>query len=180
MLQESTLVIIKADSVKRGLVGRILQKFEDIGLKITKLQLIVASEEQAQAHYAMGKDEKWLQAVGEKALSLYKSQSHAQKIFHSCNPIEIGKVIYQWSIKQLTKKSIVVVVLYGPNAVEKVKKVAGSHMPAELDLSTIRGMYSTDSLALSHAKRRALFNTIHRSTSRAEAKREISVWFPKE
>lgn len=44
--------MIKPDAVGRGLVSHIIQRFENTGLKIEKLELDVVSVEQAQANYA--------------------------------------------------------------------------------------------------------------------------------
>jgi len=44
--------MIKPDAVERGLVSHIIQRFENTGLRIEKLELDVVSVEQAQANYA--------------------------------------------------------------------------------------------------------------------------------
>ena len=49
---ERTLVLIKPDGVKRGLVGEILGRFERKGLKIVAARLIRAVPELANRHYA--------------------------------------------------------------------------------------------------------------------------------
>ncbi len=49
---ERTLVLIKPDGVKRGLVGEILSRFERRGLKILAAKLIQITPEFAQRHYA--------------------------------------------------------------------------------------------------------------------------------
>lgn len=58
MEQERTLVLIKPDGVKRALMGRILSRLEDAGLKIIGCKLIQADKELAKKHYAdhFGKD----------------------------------------------------------------------------------------------------------------------------
>jgi nucleoside-diphosphate kinase len=48
---EESLVFIKPDGVKRGLVGRVLQRFEDRGLEIKQLKLFSPSAEQVDKHY---------------------------------------------------------------------------------------------------------------------------------
>ncbi len=55
---ERTLVIIKPDGVKRGLVGDIISRFEKRGLKIVALKMTWLSEDLAQQLYAPheGKD----------------------------------------------------------------------------------------------------------------------------
>lgn len=49
--EERTFVAIKPDGVKRGLVGKIISKFEDKGFKIIGLKLLQVTAEQAAAHY---------------------------------------------------------------------------------------------------------------------------------
>ena len=48
---ERTLVIIKPDGVKRGLIGEILSRFEKRGLRISALKMIWLSEDMAQQLY---------------------------------------------------------------------------------------------------------------------------------
>jgi len=48
---EKTLILMKPDAVKRSLVGRILQRFEDVGLKIIASKMVWANEELAKKHY---------------------------------------------------------------------------------------------------------------------------------
>ncbi|MDD3436495.1 MAG: nucleoside-diphosphate kinase [Candidatus Gastranaerophilales bacterium] len=50
--EERTFVAIKPDGVKRGLIGRILTKFEDKGYKIVGLKMLQVSNELAAKHYA--------------------------------------------------------------------------------------------------------------------------------
>ncbi len=55
---EKTYLMIKPDGVQRGLIGRIVARFEDKGFKLVAAKLIVVTEEQAKRHYAEheGKD----------------------------------------------------------------------------------------------------------------------------
>jgi len=50
---ERTLVIVKPDGVQRGLVGEILRRFEQRGLKIVGLKLIQIERALAERHYAI-------------------------------------------------------------------------------------------------------------------------------
>ena len=47
-----TLVLCKPDAVERGLVGRILDRFEATGLRIVAMRMLVIDEELASRHYA--------------------------------------------------------------------------------------------------------------------------------
>jgi len=49
---EKTYVMIKPDAVRRGQVGRIVQRFEDVGLTIERMELGTLTDEQAAANYA--------------------------------------------------------------------------------------------------------------------------------
>ena len=51
MMKEQTLIIIKPDAVKRGLIGEILSRFEDKGFKIKKLEMTRLSEGDAKKFY---------------------------------------------------------------------------------------------------------------------------------
>ncbi len=50
-----TLVIVKPDGVQRGLVGKILARFEERGLKILTLKMVQVTRELAEKHYAVHK-----------------------------------------------------------------------------------------------------------------------------
>ncbi len=49
--EERTFVAIKPDGVKRGIMGRIIQKFEDKGFKIVGMKLLQVTPEMAEKHY---------------------------------------------------------------------------------------------------------------------------------
>jgi len=51
-MSERTLVLIKPDGVQRLLVGRILARFEERGLRIVGLKLVRADRALAERHYA--------------------------------------------------------------------------------------------------------------------------------
>jgi nucleoside-diphosphate kinase len=49
---QRTLVLLKPDAVRRGLVGQILGRFEAKGLSLVEMELRTITGEQADAHYA--------------------------------------------------------------------------------------------------------------------------------
>jgi nucleoside-diphosphate kinase len=51
MVIESTLLIVKPDGVRRGLIGEVLRRVEAKGLAIDRLQLITIPRETAEEHY---------------------------------------------------------------------------------------------------------------------------------
>ena len=48
---ERTLIIVKPDGVQRGLIGRVLSRIEEKGLRIAGLKLMSVSRELAETHY---------------------------------------------------------------------------------------------------------------------------------
>jgi len=48
---EKTFVMVKPDGVQRGLVGKILQRFEERGLKICAMKMMKIPKELAERHY---------------------------------------------------------------------------------------------------------------------------------
>ncbi|MDD2942548.1 MAG: nucleoside-diphosphate kinase [bacterium] len=53
---EKTLSIIKPDAVKKNVVGKILSRFEDAGLRIAGTKMLSLSAEQAGEFYAIHKE----------------------------------------------------------------------------------------------------------------------------
>lgn len=53
---ETTLIILKPDAVQRGLMGRIIGRFEDKGLQIVGCKLMQISQELAARHYEAHKE----------------------------------------------------------------------------------------------------------------------------
>jgi nucleoside-diphosphate kinase len=52
MAAESTLLIVKPDGVRRGLVGEVLRRVEGKGLSIAELRMMMIGRELAERHYA--------------------------------------------------------------------------------------------------------------------------------
>ena len=55
---DRTLIVIKPDGVRRGLVGRVLTRFEDKGFRILELRMLTFSKKDAEDFYSphVGKD----------------------------------------------------------------------------------------------------------------------------
>jgi nucleoside-diphosphate kinase len=56
MAEESTLLIVKPDAVRRGLIGEILRRVESKGLRIDELRLIRIDRATAEEHYGEHRD----------------------------------------------------------------------------------------------------------------------------
>ena len=49
--EERTFVALKPDAVKRGLMGKIIERFENKGLKIIGMKMLLVTNEIAEKHY---------------------------------------------------------------------------------------------------------------------------------
>lgn len=56
---ERTLILLKPDCVQRRLVGRILSRFEDKGLNVIAMKMMVVTPELAKQHYAEHVQKGW-------------------------------------------------------------------------------------------------------------------------
>ena len=176
MLKEQTLVLFKHDAIQRNLVGRIITRFEDTGLKLVGIKMILANDKISENHYPL--DENWAKQVYTKTKKVYDEKN---KEFPYKNHLEHGKTIQSWLISFLKEGPIIALILEGPHAVEIVRKIVGTTEPRQSAPGTIRGDYAmVESYALADNKKRVLRNLIHASDTPENAKREISVWFKKD
>lgn len=60
---EKTLVLIKPDAVQRGLVGRIVSRIEDKGLRIVGMKFLLVSDERARNLYAFHEGKSFFQSL---------------------------------------------------------------------------------------------------------------------
>jgi nucleoside-diphosphate kinase len=177
--EENTVVLIKPDGVKRGLIGEIVSRIEKRGLKIIALDMIWATKEQVDGHYP--KDEKWIARLGEKTKETYKKYGfNIKKELGTEDSKKIGKMVRGWLIDFMTSGPLVKVVVKGIHAIDMVRKLCGNTMPALAEMGTIRGDFSVDSPAAANRGKRAVHNIIHASETPKEAKHELAFWFSPE
>ncbi len=179
MIQQ-TLVLLKPDAVKRGLIGEIIKRFERVGLKIVACKLVKPSKDLADKHYPLERQE-FVEGIGKKTLENYKEMGvDPVSEIGSLDPYEIGKIVRGWLVEMITSDPVLAIVLEGPNAVEIVRKLVGHTLPVKADPGTIRGDFSFDSAFFANAKKRPIKNLIHASGNPEEAEYEISLWFTKD
>lgn len=174
--EEKTLVLIKPDGVKRGLIGEIIRRIEQRGLKIIALKMFQATREQIDNHYP--KDPKWVSRLGEKTLGTYEKYGlDPIKELGADKPEEIGKMVRSWILDFMTSGPLVKMVVQGVHAVDMVRKICGNTLPNLAEMGTIRGDYSVDSPALANAGKRGVHNIIHASETQEETAHELEYWF---
>jgi nucleoside-diphosphate kinase len=169
--QERSLVLLKPDTVQRSLVGEVIKRFEQTGLKIAAMKMVMATEEQLLTHY--NKTDEWYERKGKGIVEELKAQG--KEI--TKEPIEYGRDIILTIVRYMTAAPVVAMILEGNKAVGVVTKIVGSTEPSTSDVGTIRGDYTVDSYNHATFENRAVRNLVHQSESPEEAEREIAIWF---
>jgi len=176
--QEKTVVLIKPDGVKRGLIGEIISRIEQRGLKIIALEMIQADEKLIDSHYP--KDAAWICRLGEKTLGTYaKYNIDPKKELGTADPAKIGQKVRHWLIEFLISGPMIKMVVEGIHAVDMVRKLVGNTLSNLAEMGTIRGDYSVDSPVLANLQKRSVHNIIHASETSVEAENEMKLWFGK-
>lgn len=148
---ERTLIILKPDTIKRGLVGEIITRFERAGIKIVAMKMIAPEELHFHKHY--------------EGISNLISRW--------------GEDIYNVVLAQMTETPVIAFVLEGIEVVEYVRKLVGTTDPRDSDPGTIRGDYTHITRAFTNKVGSTLPNILHASGNREEAEQEIALWFDK-
>jgi nucleoside-diphosphate kinase len=170
---ERTLVIVKPDGIQRSLIGEIIRRYEQIGLKLVGIKMMVPTAELIEKHYTL--DPEWRVKTGLKTIKGYTDKGQTPP--HT-DPVVITGIILKNLINYMTKGPVVAMVWQGAHAVEIVRKLTGGTEPlASSDIGTIRGDYALDSYGMSDADGRAVRNLVHASGSVKEAEDEINHWF---
>lgn len=147
---ERTLVLLKPDAVKRGIMGEILTRFEKAGLKVVGAKFAQADDKIARKHY-----------LEEDIVTRH------------------GEHVYKMLMEYLKIGPVMAICLEGVSAVGIVRKLCGTTESAQAAAGTIRGDYSHVGFLHANEKNMPVCNAVHASANPKEAEYEISVWFDK-
>ncbi|MBU2099839.1 nucleoside-diphosphate kinase [Candidatus Micrarchaeota archaeon] len=170
---EKTLILIKHDAVQRGLIGEILKRFEQKGLKIAGMKMVQPTEEMVKKHYIV--TDEWAKKVGENT----RKSAEKKGIKVTETDKQIAKRIQQYNADYLMEGPIIAIVFEGYHAIEIGRKIIGNTEARKADIGTIRGDYSVDSYDLAEQKKRSVRNLIHGSENSEQAENEMNLWFTK-
>jgi nucleoside-diphosphate kinase len=146
---ERTLVLLKPDAVQRGIMGKILTRFEDAGFKVVGAKMVWIDDALGRKHY----DD--IGQVGKRR----------------------GEPVLKQLLSFMSTGPVMALCIEGVNAVENVRKMCGSTEPKQALPGTIRGDFSHISFDYANKKNKAVENVIHASGNSEEAKLEIALWF---
>jgi nucleoside-diphosphate kinase len=172
---ERTLVILKPQAIKRGLVGLIIGRLEKVG-EMIECRLITATRMQLDRHFPNSSE--WLCSVGKKALQTCRDfRENPLEVYGSEELFRVGIFLREKGIDIYLAGKIIVMILEGEDIIRKVRCMIGNTLPYRADQGTIRRDFCEDPLDRKYA-RGAFDNLIHASGDREEADNEINVWFP--
>ncbi|OGW99879.1 MAG: nucleoside-diphosphate kinase [Omnitrophica bacterium RIFCSPLOWO2_02_FULL_45_16] len=110
-MNQSTLVLIKPDGLKKSLTGNVLTRLSETKLDIVGAKIVRVSRELAEKHYI---------------------QLKAKPFFEE---------LLKYIMGEYHKKKVMALVYYGEDAIEKVRNICGATNPEEADPVSIRGAY---------------------------------------
>ncbi len=172
--KQRTFVAVKHDGVQRSLVGEIIKRIEQTGLKIVAMKMFVPEQSKIEDHYS--KDDAWCISVGERTIAnILKDGKKPEK-----EALEYGRDVLNALYKYFRLGPIVGMIVEGNQSVAIVKKLVGGTEPTTSDVGTIRGDFTIDSYEISNTDGRAVRNLVHCSDKPEEAEREIKIWFKPE
>ncbi|MBI3020187.1 MAG: nucleoside-diphosphate kinase, partial [Parcubacteria group bacterium] len=140
-MSERTLIILKPDATKRQLTGKILMRFEERGLKIVGLKMLMATRGQLKKHFPSS--EEWMRGMAQKTLDEYAALDvDPVKDFGTNDALEIGRKILASCYEFYLSGPLVAVVIEGVSSVAIVRKMVGNTLPALAEPGTVRGDFA--------------------------------------
>ena len=146
---ERTLILLKPDTVQRGIVGEVITRFEKAGFKIVGVKMVQPDRDHYVEHY--------------EGIGTLKTRR--------------GEEIFESQLATMQDGPVVALVLEGVDAVETVRKMVGATEPKSALPGTIRGDYAHVSYGQASSIGRGVANIIHASAEPDEAVKEIPHWF---
>ena len=109
---QSVLILIKPDGLKKSLTGNILTRLSETKLEIVAAKMVRVSKELAAEHYQHLKDKPFF----DELIKYLQGELH-------------------------DRKKVMALVYWGKDAIEKCRGLAGATNPEEADPTSIRGSY---------------------------------------
>jgi nucleoside-diphosphate kinase len=157
---EQTLVLFKPDALKLSLTGYLLSQLSEFhtGLRLAGLKIVQVSELLAEEHYAEHRGKPFFPPL----LEYIRGRLHYPDEPH--------------------KRRVVAIVYSGPNAVQKIRAIAGPtspHVAREKAPGTVRALGTIVPVLGPDGSKigERMDNLIHASANTADAEREIKLWF---
>jgi len=144
---EKTLVLIKPDGVRRGIIGDVISRFERVGLKIVGMKMSWIDDDFAKRHYT--------EDISKRR----------------------GEAVRKMNVEFIREGPVVAIVVEGVEAIGIVRKIVGDTEPKNAIPGTIRGDYCHVSYGYADKEKKVVKNVIHASSNKEDADNEVRLWF---
>ena len=149
---ERTLIILKPDTIMRGIVGEVITRFERAGFKIIGMKMLEPGYDHYYEHY--------------EGIGTLKTRK--------------GEEIFESTLASMQDGPVIAMVVEGVEAVEAVRKMIGDTQPKTALPGTIRGDYAHVTYGQASSVGKGVANVLHASADTSEANKEIDHWFSKD
>lgn len=156
MAIQQCLVIIKPDGLVKSLTGNIITALSETKFKIIGAKVVSVSKELAEKHYS---------ELRQRLIQKFGQEKGDQRF----------EDVIKYIQGHYHTNRVLAMVYEGENAIETIRKLAGSTNPEEAEPTTIRGRYGRI-----NSKTDVFENVVHVSDSEESAKKEIQLWFEPE
>ena len=144
---ERTLIVLKPDTIQRGLVGEIMTRFERVGLKIIASKMLRPDNDHYYHHY----------------------ENIGQMISRR------GQQAFDVTLEMMNQGPVIAFVLEGVGAVEVVRKMVGTTEPKSALPGTIRGDYAHVSFSHADTKKKVFqTSSMHQETPRKPSRKSVT------
>lgn len=171
---ERTVILVKHDGVQRGLVGEVIKRFEQKGLKIAGIKMVTPTKELAKKQYALTPE--WVKKLATNTRKAAEEKGVKMKETDE----QIAKRVQNWLMDYLVEGPVVAILFEGHHAIEIGRKIVGHAEARQAEIGSIRGDFSTESYELADTRDRAIRNIVHASGNEQEATNEEKLWFKKD
>jgi nucleoside-diphosphate kinase len=163
---EYSFVIMKPDAMERGLVGAIIGRFEQVGLRIVAARVCKASRELLGKHYP----DSLAPIIGQKSKAAGTDVGNDATAY--------GREVLRWNQEYMMRGPVLALIIEGLGAVQRIRDIIGSTNPPKAAPGTVRFDYGVDSIEKANEDQRGTENLVHASGSKDEAASEVALWFP--
>jgi nucleoside-diphosphate kinase len=143
-----TVVLLKPDCVRRGLVDQVLA-FISQHADLVDVRQVQPTRQQIFAHY-------------DDMLPL---------------SAELGRNVPVELLRIFCGQTVVIALGHGPDAAARVRALVGPTDPAIAAKTTIRGLFAADTLQRAMAEGRLVDNVIHTSDHGGVVERDFTIWY---
>lgn len=149
MDDKKTFIMLKPDTIRRGLVYKALSYFLNNGFTIQAMDILTAQEGTVKHHYA-------------EVIEKFGAEFEAKMLRYVAGNQVVPIVLYREQ----------------GDAVACARKILGATDPSKAEPGTVRGDLGIDSYAKCNAENRSCENLVHASDSWENVMRETALWLP--